>query len=121
VSAQRRASTYLLRQMIRADVEGSLAGFFVAGAGAGVGVGVGDAGLVVSAGTSPCALFFLRAMLRARAASCRGDRVCVEARPQLSKMVDAAQLRTMICDSYSINFGRCPRLARRELGAAHSS
>ena len=77
MTEQRRASTYLLRQMIRADVDGSaaaaVAAFFAAGGG-GVAVGVGvdadvvdvGAGLEVSAeetaGASAWAPFFLRAM-----------------------------------------------------------
>jgi hypothetical protein len=63
-TVQRRASTYLLRQMIRADVEGSLAAFFaVDDAAGGVGASAGAEELVSAAAASGGALFFLRAML----------------------------------------------------------
>jgi phage-related tail fiber protein len=68
------AQTHLLRQMMRADVEGSLAAFFAAAAPLLAGGGVDEA-LPLGA-ASACALFFLRAMFQSSGyATLTGD-VC---------------------------------------------
>lgn len=65
-SARASIETYLLRQIISAEVDGSPAGFFVDAeplTGVALGVVEGLPLLLPLAAVSPCALFFLRAII----------------------------------------------------------